>query len=35
MKRILWKVMKRLVLRKILNEIKRTIDKGMHMGIMI
>ncbi len=34
MKKILWKVMRRLVARKILNEIRRTITKGMHVGMM-
>jgi hypothetical protein len=30
MKRILWKAMRKLVARKILNEIRKTISKGMH-----
>jgi hypothetical protein len=34
MKRILWKAMKRLVLRKILNK-RRIKDKGMHMLMMM
>jgi len=33
-KKILQKAMKRLATRKILNEIRRTIAKGMHMGMM-
>ncbi len=31
MKIILWKAMKRLVVRKILNEIRMTLTKGMHV----
>jgi hypothetical protein len=35
MKRILWKAMRSLVVRKILNEIQRIITKGMRMGMMM
>jgi hypothetical protein len=34
MKRILRKAMRRLVVKKILNEMKRTIINGMHMGMI-
>jgi hypothetical protein len=34
-KRILWKVIMRLVVKKILNKIKRIITKGMHVGMMM
>jgi hypothetical protein len=34
MKIILWKTMRRLVAKRILNEIRRIIIKGMHMGMM-
>jgi len=34
-KKILWKTIMRLVVRKILNKIKRTTTKGMHVGMMM
>ncbi len=34
MKKILRKAMRRLVAKKILNEMKRTIINGMHMGMI-